>query len=148
VDGSEQSREALLLALQEAERRDAALMVARTFDAPDDLRNLYGVGPRLPSLAEVTRHLEATTRQMVHEVVAQHDGPLAGVVVDVVAVPGYPAHVLLDQARFTDLLVVGHADGAGSRVSLSGRSGCSAHCTPRVRSPCPGPGPGGRTGPA
>jgi nucleotide-binding universal stress UspA family protein len=132
VDGSPPSREALLFALREAVRRPASVTVVRAFEPPDFQGGLYRVQPLL-TLEEITRHVEAVTWQVVHEVLADHDGSLAGVEVDVVAVPGSPSKVLLEQARFADLLVVGHRGLGGFASATLGSVGlqCALHA------PCP-----------
>jgi nucleotide-binding universal stress UspA family protein len=128
VDGSEASCAALRYALADAARRSARVRVVRAFAQPEDFPVPYGL-PRPPTLEELTARLETATKTVV-ESVASEPG-LGGVPVDVVAVQGSSAKVLVDEARDADLLVVGHRGLGGVASRLLGSVGlaCVLHAS-------------------
>jgi nucleotide-binding universal stress UspA family protein len=127
VDGSGGSRAALRHALDDAARRGARVRVVSAFDEPEYWAVAYGMSPP-PPLGEVTVGLEKAARQMVDDVRAEHDGR-ADVPVEVLALVGSPAKVLLEQARDVDLLVLGHRGLGGFASAMLGSVGlqCVLH---------------------
>ena len=87
----------------------------------------YGMSPAL--VAELGEDLEKIGRQMVDDVVASRNGTLADVPVEVRAVPGHAAAVLVEQAADADLLVVGHRGRGALRSVIFGSVGmqCVLH---------------------
>ena len=106
VDGSSGSRAALEYALDDAVRRSARVRVVFAFEEPEYWAVADGMSAPAP-LGEATVGLEKATQQMVDEVRAQRP-ELVGVPVDVQALIGHPAKVLVEQSRDADLLVLGH----------------------------------------
>lgn len=131
VDGSAPSLDALRYALREALRRHAPVLVARAFDPLDTWGSRYGI-VRTPTVAEVGARVEAANWEAVHAEQAA-DPALSGVEVDVVAVPGSPADVLLEQARYAGLLVVGHRGHGGTGATPIGS--VALRCV--LHAPCP-----------
>jgi nucleotide-binding universal stress UspA family protein len=80
-------------------------------------------------IGELGASLEKEGRRMVDEVVAGRSGELTGVPVEVRAIPGPPAAVLVEQAAEGDLLVVGHRGRGGFRSTVLGSVGlqCILH---------------------
>jgi nucleotide-binding universal stress UspA family protein len=132
VDGSDESREALRYGLEDAARRGADLEVVWAFHLPEYWAVPYGLTAP-PSVEEITRNLENRARQLVDEVVSTRDGDLAKVAVDVVAVPGTPAKMVVEQARGADLLVLGHRGRGAFTSAMLGSVGL--HCV--LHAPCP-----------
>ena len=122
IDGSDGSRAALEFAMAEAARRGAA--VRAVWAIPE---TGYGMSPAL--VGELGADLEKIGRQMVDDVVDGRDGALTDVPVEVWAVPGPAAAVLVDQAAEADLLVVGHRGRGGLRSAVLGSVGmqCVLH---------------------
>ena len=132
VDGSEGSRAALQYAMGDAARRGARVLVVRAFEPPLDEPVPYGL-PRPPTLAEITSRLEAGAREMAESVAADPQAGNGRVPVDVAAIPGAPAKVLVHQARDADVLVVGHRGRGGIASMLLGSVGLA--CV--LHAPCP-----------
>jgi nucleotide-binding universal stress UspA family protein len=84
-----------------------------------------------PSRDELAEAAERTARQTVAEVIAEVGNTAAVIPVEVRAVPGNPAKVLLDQAAHADLLVVGHWGLGGVASACLGSVGlqCVLHAT-------------------
>jgi nucleotide-binding universal stress UspA family protein len=83
-----------------------------------------GMSPSL--LEELSADVEKVTRDMVEDVVRERGGAVADVPVEVRALGGPPGHVLVDQSRDADLLVVGHRGRGGFRSAVLGSVGL--HC--------------------
>ena len=116
VDGTAGSRAALAYALDEAGRRDARLEVVMAI-APDRVAVGGGRFAVTPTLAQVTAVVEGALRRLVDEVRGELVPPVAEVDVDVQALLGAPATVLIEQAARAEDLVVGHR-GRGEMSSL------------------------------
>jgi nucleotide-binding universal stress UspA family protein len=120
VDGSDESRDALRFAAEEAVRRGARLVVVWAFPWPESRPAARGVaGPHTPE--QVTAELESRARRMVDRVPGAR--PPA---VDVVALIGSPGRVLVEQADGAELLVVGHR-GRGA-VASAVLGSVALHC--------------------
>ncbi|MFR9802362.1 universal stress protein [Pseudonocardia sp. RS010] len=132
MDGSPGSRIALEHALRDAARRGARVRAVMAFETPDYWPEFDMAVP--PTSAEITRTLESGLRSTVAEVRAGLDGEAAQVPVDVLALPGSPASVLLAQAEDADDLVVGHRGRGGMASTLLGSVGlqCVLHAPCRV----------------
>jgi nucleotide-binding universal stress UspA family protein len=124
VDGSECSRAALEFALDEAVRRPAALRVVSALPDAEYWATASGMSPSL--LDDLLALLEKVARGMVEAVVRERGGAPADVPVDVRALGGLPGHVLVDQSRDADLLIVGHRGRGGFRSAVLGSIGL--HC--------------------
>ncbi|NMH97530.1 universal stress protein [Pseudonocardia acidicola] len=137
VDGSAESRAALAYAMEEAGRRDAQVRAVSVFQPPEYWAVVYGTPvagtTALPTLEQVTTDVEQRVRRTVREVVAEQGAEVAGVPVDVPALTGSPARVLLEQARRAALLVVGHRGRGGFAGAVLGSVGLQ--CMPHA--PCP-----------
>lgn len=120
VDGSRCGRAAFRFALDEAVRQTARVRVVTAFHPPHRWPVTFGMASVMPDPAspeELAEAAERTVRQTVVEVIAEARSTAAEAIpVEVRAVPGNPAQVLLDQAADADLLVVGHRgfDGVAS----------------------------------
>ena len=127
VDGSDCSRTALEFALEEAVRRQAALRVVSALPEAEYWATASGMSPGL--LEELSADVEKVTREMVDDVVSERGGAVADVPVEVRALGGPPGHVLVDQSRDADLLVVGHRGRGGFRSAVLGSVGlqCVLH---------------------
>lgn len=128
VDGTEESRAAPRYALQDAARRSSRVRAVRAFEPPDNWPGPVA-SPRPPTLEELTTRLEAGARAMVESV--SPDPGTSTVPVDVVAIPGSPATVLVHQARDGDLLVLGHRGRGALASAMLGSVGlaCVLHAT-------------------
>ena len=118
VDGSDGSRAALEYAMDEAARRGSGVRVVWAIPETGYWAASYGMTPAL--IDELGKDLEKAGREMVDSVVADGGKALAGVPVDVLAVPGPAAAVLVGQAAEADLLVVGHRGLGGLRSAMLG----------------------------
>ena len=127
VDGSDCSRAALEFALEEAVRRQSALRVVSALPEAEYWATASGMSPSL--LEELSADVEKVTREMVEDVVRERGGAVADVPVEVRALGGLPGHVLVDQSRDADLLVVGHRGRGGFRSAVLGSVGlqCVLH---------------------
>ena len=87
----------------------------------------YGMSPSLAE--ELSNGLEKVGRDMVDDVVRGRGGASADIPVEVHAIGGSPGHVLVEQSRDADLLVVGHRGRGGFRSALLGSVGlqCVVH---------------------
>lgn len=130
VDGSECGRTAFTFALEEAVRRAARVRVVTAFHPPRLWPVTFGMASVMadpPSPEELAETVERTARQTVAEV-----GSTAETIpVEVRAVPGNPAKILLDEAAGADLLVVGHRGLGGVASACIGSVGlqCVLHAT-------------------
>jgi nucleotide-binding universal stress UspA family protein len=127
VDGSAGSRAALRYALDDAVRRGARVRVVSVVVEPEYWAVAYGMSAPAP-LGEMTAGLEKAARQTVDDVRAEQLGR-ADVPVEVLALVGPPATVLVEQARDADLLVLGHRGVGGIASSVLGSVGlqCVLH---------------------
>jgi nucleotide-binding universal stress UspA family protein len=108
VDGSDGARAALGYALDDAARRGAQVRVVSALEEPRYWAVAYGMSaPASVPMDEATVGLEKAVQHVVDEVRAEHAAS-ADVPVEVRALIGAPAKVLLEQARDADLLVLGH----------------------------------------
>ncbi|MBL8925266.1 MAG: universal stress protein [Pseudonocardia sp.] len=127
VDGSDGSRAALEFALDEAARRRAAVRVVLAMPEVDYWATSYGMSPSLAE--ELSTGLEKVGRDMVDDVVRARGGASADIPIEVHAIGGSPGHVLVEQSRDADLLVVGHRGRGGFRSAVLGSVGlqCVVH---------------------
>lgn len=117
VDGSDGSRAALEFAIDEAVRRGCGLRVVWAIPETGYWATAYGMTPAL--VGALGKDLEKAGQEMVDSVVADREAR-AGVPVEVLAVPGPAAAVLVGQAAEADLLVVGHRGLGGLRSAVLG----------------------------
>ena len=134
VDGSESARTAFEFALDEAVRQAARVRVVTAFHPPRHWPVAFGMasGMAVPaSPEELAEAAELTARQTVAEVIREVGSTAEAIPVEVRAVPGNPAKVLLDQAAEADLLVVGHRGLGGVASACLGSVGlqCVLHAT-------------------
>jgi nucleotide-binding universal stress UspA family protein len=130
VDGSEGARTALKFALEEAVRQTARVRVVTAFHPSHHWPMTFRMAdPASPD--ELAETAERTARQTVVEVTAEVGSTAEAIPVEVRAVPGNPAKVLLDQAAVADLLVVGHRGLGGVASACLGSVGlqCVLHAT-------------------
>ena len=129
VDGSVESRMALRFALEDAHRRGARVRAVTAYLSPEFWAASYGVAA-LPTIEEVVEDNVTVARDVLKAVV--DEAPALGEVpVDVVALPGAPASVLIEQAQGAALLVVGHRGRGGFKSAVLGSVGmhCVLHAT-------------------
>jgi nucleotide-binding universal stress UspA family protein len=129
VDGSPESRLALRFALEDAHRRGARVKAITAYLSPEYWAASYGVSA-LPTIEEVVEDNVTIARDALKTVV--DEGPVLGEVpVDVVALPGAPARVLVEESQGASLLVVGHRGRGGFRSAVLGSVGlhCVLHAT-------------------
>jgi nucleotide-binding universal stress UspA family protein len=130
VDGSEESKNALRWALEEARLRSAEIVAVHAWEAPPTVPepgpapgfDLVGILPQVRQGAEQL----ATT--VVEEVVGDSD-----VTVKPMAIEGPPASVLVEAAGDADLLVVGSRGHGGFTALMLG----SVSQKLAQHSPCP-----------
>ena len=118
VDGSVESRAALQYAIEDAARRGGTVRVLAVFPPLEYWAREWGV-----SAERVSAETEASLRDWTQaEVDALLRGrtELAAVPLDVQAIPGRAARVLVEQSRAADLLVVGHRGRGGFASALLG----------------------------
>jgi nucleotide-binding universal stress UspA family protein len=132
VDGSDCSRAALEFALEEAVRRGAAVRVVSALPEAEYWATAYGMSPSV--LDELRADAEKATRDMVDTVVRERGGAAAEVPVEIHALGGSPAHVLVSESRDADLLVVGHRGRGAFRSATLGSVGlqCVLHASVSV----------------
>lgn len=117
IDGSQQSRDALVWALEEARLRKAEVLAVHAWEPPVTIPepgpvpgfDLVGIQPQLKEAGE---RLVTT---VVEEVAGDSD-----VTVEPVALEGPPAEVLIDAARDAELLVIGSRGHGGFTAMLLG----------------------------
>jgi nucleotide-binding universal stress UspA family protein len=129
VDGSPESGAALRLAMREAGWRGATVRVVTVYFAPEYWAASYGLAAQ-PTIEEVIGSQEAVAREQLDGAVAEEPA-LKDVPVQVVALPGPPAKVLIEQSDGADLLVVGHRGRGGFASAMLGSVGlqCVLHAT-------------------
>ena len=106
VDGTTESRPALQYALEDAARRGAAVRVVAVFPSVEYWAGEWGVSAQ-QATTDLAADLRERTRTMLDAVLGGRT-ELAAVPVEVRAIPGRAAQVLVEQSRAADLLVVGH----------------------------------------
>lgn len=114
VDGSSGAREALRLALEEARLRGATLRVVTAWHIPP---MAYSGGFVVPF---DRREFEENAEAVGEKVLDAFPEETAGVKVQRVAREGQAAHVLLEEAKDADLLVVGSRGHGGFAGLLLG----------------------------
>ena len=129
VDGSPESREALRFALEDAHRRGAQVKAVTAYLSPEYWAASYGLSV-LPTIEEVVEDNLTVARDVLRTAVDDAPG-LSEVPVDVIALPGAPARVLVEQAQGAALLVVGHRGRGGFKSAVLGSVGmqCVLHAT-------------------
>jgi nucleotide-binding universal stress UspA family protein len=137
VDGSPNSRAALRAAILAADlRRDDLRVITVHLTEAQIVAWGNGAWPAMP-LPDPDRLRAAavdSARRMVDDVLAELRGRLhSEPVIEIRAVAGHPAQVLLDAARGADQLVVGHRGRGAASSLLLGSVGL--HCL--VHAPCP-----------
>ena len=120
--------QALRFALEDAHRRGARVKAVTAYLSPEYWAASYGLSA-LPTIEEVVEDNVIVAREALQTVVAGAPA-LADVPVDIVALPGAPAKVLLEQAQDAELLVVGHRGRGGFR---SARAGVGRHALRAAR---------------
>jgi nucleotide-binding universal stress UspA family protein len=129
VDGSEQSRQALEFAAEDARRRGASLRVVTAYDATEGEWLVAHGGPPLDADARHT-----VVDNAVDAIVTEVLGAGAAVPsVQVSVLPGPAAAVLVREAAGADLLVVGSRGLGGFRGLALGS--VSQQCV--LHAPCP-----------
>ena len=131
-DGSTHAEEALRYAVDEAGRRGLVVRVVVAHEPPDAWMADYGM-PLLADDGGLRRAVEDSARARVEELRGAMDAAQQAVPVEVVAVSGSAAHVLVQEAENAALLVVGHRGRGGLRSRLLGSVGLAAV----LRAPCP-----------
>jgi nucleotide-binding universal stress UspA family protein len=119
VDGSAGSLAALQFAFDEATRRDTGLLVVTAFELPDVWSIAYAL-PVSCSVDEIRDNVLRNTRRLVTETLGDQMTAKGAPKVDVVAVGGTAAHVLVSAAAGSPLLVVGSRGLGGFRRMLLG----------------------------
>jgi nucleotide-binding universal stress UspA family protein len=129
VDGSGCSRAALEFALEEGVRRNAAVRVVWAIPEAEYWPTVYGMSPSL--LEVLCAAAEKSEREVIDTVVRERGGAVADVPVEVRALGGPPAQVLMAQSRDADLLVVGHRGHGALRSAMLGSVGlaCVLHAS-------------------
>ncbi|MFC5992879.1 universal stress protein [Pseudonocardia hispaniensis] len=144
VDGSASSRQALAYALADAARRGVGVRVVSVFPPPDYRAVAYGMTAP-PSTEDIAADIETSVRATVAEVVTEQGDPVGRVPVEVLAVPGTAAEVLVAESKDAQLLVVGHRGRGGFASVLLGSVGlhCVLHasCSVTVVRPSAGVAP-------
>jgi len=129
VDGSPESQVALRFALEDAHRRGARVRAVTAYLSPEFWAASYGIAA-LPTIEDVVEDNVTVARDTLNAVV--EDSPMLGEVpVDVVALPGAPASVLIEESQGATLLVVGHRGRGGFKSAVLGSVGmhCVLHAT-------------------
>ena len=129
VDGSAESQVALRFALEDAHRRGARVKAVTAYLSPEFWAASYGIAA-LPTIEDVVDDNVTVARDTLKAVL--EDAPVLGEVpVDVVALPGAPASVLIEESQGATLLVVGHRGRGGFKSAVLGSVGmhCVLHAT-------------------
>jgi nucleotide-binding universal stress UspA family protein len=112
IDGSDESKEALRYALDEARVHRTAVLAVHAWPPPvvppDPLRPQLSAYPSL--IEEMQQAAERLLEQVVDEVARDHGN---GVRIERAAIEGQPVSALLETAREDDLLVVGSRGRGG-----------------------------------
>jgi nucleotide-binding universal stress UspA family protein len=132
VDGSEEGREALGWALEEARLRKAALRVVNAWFLLPPPAPIGLTPPTSPGTDEIEALREAAEKLIAHEV-AEVVGDDPGIQVEPKAVEDLPAQALINEAAGADLVVVGsRGHGGFAGLLLGSVSQQVAH-----HAPCP-----------
>jgi nucleotide-binding universal stress UspA family protein len=129
VDGSPESQVALRFALEDAHRRGARVKAITAYLSPEFWAASYGIAA-LPTIEDVVEDNVTVARDTLQAVL--EDSPELGEVpVDVVALPGAPTSVLIEESQGATLLVVGHRGRGGFKSAVLGSVGmhCVLHAT-------------------
>jgi nucleotide-binding universal stress UspA family protein len=118
VDGSEESKNALRWALEEARLRSAEIVAVHAWEAPPAMPE-PGPAPGF-DLVAILPEVEEAGERLVRAVVEEVVGDDSNVTVEPVAIVGPPASVLVDAARDADMLVVGSRGHGGFTALLLG----------------------------
>ena len=110
IDHSAEAEAALQFALEEARLRRAKLVV------------VHAIGPfsSYPSLAVDVGSVHRAARELVENVTSEIDGDAGDVEIERRLVKGAPSHVLVEESRGADLLVVGSRGRGGFAGLLLG----------------------------
>jgi nucleotide-binding universal stress UspA family protein len=129
IDGSDESKDALRWAVEEARIREATVRAVHAWSLYPTLYPETGI------VASDVKELRVGVRQFVREFVADLVADSPDVDVDAVAIQGdgAPAQVLVEQAADAELLVVGSRGLGGFRELLLGS--VSHQCVQHA--PCP-----------
>ena len=118
IDGSQQSRDALAWALEEARLRKAELLAVHAWEPPV---TIAGPGPAPGfDLVGILPQVQEAGERLVQAVVAEVVGDDSDVPVEPVAIEGPPAEVLVDAAGDAEMLVVGSRGRGGFTALLLG----------------------------
>jgi nucleotide-binding universal stress UspA family protein len=132
VDGSEQSRRALVRALEEARLRDGVVEAVHVWSPPIYWGGIEYAATQLPSRGEVKR----AARQRLEDVLAAYP---TKVPVEPVVCEGSAAHVLIEMSEGAELLVVGSRGRGGFAGLVLGSTSHGvvghAHCPVLVMPP-------------
>lgn len=106
VDGSDCSRAALEVALEEGVRRGTSVHVVSDVSESEHWSHTYGT-PR-GMLEDLSPATEKIAQGMVDAVVRERGGAVADVPIEVRARGRFPGYLLVSESSDADLLVVGH----------------------------------------
>lgn len=118
IDGSEESRNALRWALDEARLRSAEIVAVHAWEAPPTVPE-PGPAPGFDLVGILPEVVEASER-LVKAVVEEVVGDDPDVTVEAVTIQGPAASVLVEAARDADMLVVGSRGHGGFAALLLG----------------------------
>ena len=131
-DGSPSAEAALHHGLDEASRRGVGVRVVAAHEPPDTWAVPYGeFSPSENSDARLAT--QDRTRRRVEEITGSLDVALRAVPVEVVAITGSAAAVLVQEAEGAALLVIGHRGRGAIRSALLG----SVSLSVVLHAPCP-----------
>jgi nucleotide-binding universal stress UspA family protein len=131
-DGSAHAEEALRWAVDEAARQGLAVRAVVAHEPPDAWMADWGA-LLLGDSGEIRAAVQDTARARVEEIRSELDASRRAVPVDVVAITGSSAAVLVREARGAAMLVVGHRGRGGLRSALLGSTGLAVV----LHAPCP-----------
>jgi nucleotide-binding universal stress UspA family protein len=127
VDGSEPSREALRYAVRQARLEGANVRAVTAWNVPAVSYGTPWTAPLVNFPEVFEKDAKAISRGALEAVRDDTDG----LQIEAVVREGHPAHVLLDEARNADLLVVGSRGLGGFSELLLGSVSheCAQHAT-------------------
>jgi nucleotide-binding universal stress UspA family protein len=129
VDGSDESRDALKFALDQARERSTTVHIVTAYYPPRYWALPVGM-PIAINEEEIARRVQEQTQDLVNELLAGDPAPPK---TDVTTVSSSPAKALLAASRDAELLVVGHR-GRGAFASMTLGS-VALHCVLHARCP-------------